>query len=174
MVRIIVRLYTSDVKISSQLGNQLRYNVWNEVSQSFSWLIYVMTFLITAFIRGTAVTSRILAPTEKAEVIQVLDYGVNRSLVTITGNGYSLKQILSSIKIMIYCQFRFVNIETIILFSLNYHCQYHWLYDYWYITYFSSAWRGVCLEIFRHINIWYPHKDKIIGTYIEIKQFHVL
>ena len=48
-------------------------------------------------------TSRISAPTEKAEVIQILDYGVNRSLVTITGNGCSLKQILSSIKIMIYC-----------------------------------------------------------------------
>ena len=56
-------------------------------------------------IRGTAVTSRISAPTEKAEVIQILGYGVNRSLVTITGNGCSLKQILSSIKIMIYCRF---------------------------------------------------------------------
>ena len=55
-------------------------------------------------IRGTAVTSRISAPTEKAEVIQILDYGVNRSLVTITGNGYSLKQFLS-IKIMISCRF---------------------------------------------------------------------
>ena len=119
-------------------------------------------------------TSRISAPTEKAEVIQILYYGVNRSLVTITGNGCSLKQILSSIKIMIYCRFRFVFIEIIILFSQNYHCQYHWLYDFWYITYFSSAWRGVCWEIFRHINVWYPHKAKIIGTYIEIKQFHVI
>ena len=43
-------------------------------------------------------TSRISAPTEKAEVIQILDNGVNRSLVSITGNGCSLKQILSSIK----------------------------------------------------------------------------
>ena len=39
-------------------------------------------------------TSRISVPTEKAEVIQILDYGVNRSLVTTTGNGCSLKRIL--------------------------------------------------------------------------------
>ena len=43
-------------------------------------------------------TSRISAPTEKAEVIQIVDNGVNRSLVSITGNGCSLKQILSAIK----------------------------------------------------------------------------
>ena len=43
-------------------------------------------------------TSQILAPTEKAGVIQIPDNGVNRSLVSITGNGCSLKQILSSIK----------------------------------------------------------------------------
>ena len=86
---------------------------------------YSEEFKVKVGIRGTAVTSRISAPTEKAEVIQILDYGVNRSLVTITGNGCSLKQILSSIKIMIYW---FVYIEINILFSLNYHCQYHWLY----------------------------------------------
>ena len=49
-------------------------------------------------IRGTAVTSQISAPTEKAEVIQILDNSVNRSLVSITGNGCSLKQTLSAIK----------------------------------------------------------------------------
>ena len=32
-----------------------------------------------------------MAPSEKPEVIQMLDYGVNRSLVTITDNGWSQK-----------------------------------------------------------------------------------
>ena len=36
--------------------------------------------------------SPISAPTEKAGVIQILDYGEYRSLATLTGNGCSLKQ----------------------------------------------------------------------------------